>query len=149
MRLMVATGLDGTLITHKGILTKYTEETLLNFRNQYDKNYLVVASSRGFQSIREYLKPLRLFKEDDYTICFNGCEIVHNKTGEVIYSRYIKGKDIKKGLIYQSFYHYNCSFSFTFERKDFKWSDLGLSRIEASPNSSTTPSAINTTLSET
>ena len=112
MRLMVATGLDGTLITHKGVLTKYTEETLLNFRNHYDKNYLVIASSRGFQSVREYLKTLKLFKEEDYTICFNGCEIVHNKTGKIVYSRYIKGKDIKRGLLLAnelglSFFAYN------------------------------------------
>ena len=112
MRLMVATGLNGTLITHKGELTKYTEETLLNFRNQYDSNYLIIASSRGFTSIRPFLKRLKLFKEDDYTICFNGCQIVHNKTGEVLFSKTILGKDIKRGFLLAqelglSFFAYN------------------------------------------
>ena len=82
---LIATDLDGTLVTDDKNLT---DRTIENVKKALKKNVkIMISSARAFYRLERYIDELDLRRENQYTICFNGAMIVENITGEVLYSK--------------------------------------------------------------
>lgn len=91
---LVALDMDGTLLNSQSVLPEKNKLALQRIIAQGVK--VVLASGRPFQSLKKYCDLLSLNEEDDYTICFNGGEVVRNRTGKTVYFKGIDGRVVKK-----------------------------------------------------
>lgn len=83
---MIVLDLDGTLLTSDKKISLYSLEVLKRIKSN---TRIVLASARGFFSIKKYLEELELLNKDDYTIAFNGCLLLNN-IGTPVINNYIK-----------------------------------------------------------
>ncbi len=91
---LIATDLDGTLVTDDKNLT---DRTIENVKNALKKNVkIMISSARAFYRLERYIDELDLRKENQYTICFNGAMIVENITGEVLYSKNLDKQEVNE-----------------------------------------------------
>ena len=67
--------LDGTLLTSKKDISDYTINVIKKIKKT---TKFILASARGFSSIKPYIEKLDLLNKDNYTIAFNGSLIVNN-----------------------------------------------------------------------
>lgn len=91
---LVALDMDGTLLNSQSTLPEKNKLALQRIIAQGVK--VVLASGRPFQSLKKYCDLLSLNQEDDYTICFNGGEVIHNRTEKAVYFKGIDGKIVKE-----------------------------------------------------
>lgn len=78
---LVVLDLDGTLLTSDKKISNYTCNVLKSIK---DKVKIVLASARGFNTIKPYLKQLELLNSLNYTIAFNGSLVVNNVEDKLI-----------------------------------------------------------------
>lgn len=91
---LIATDLDGTLVTDD---KKLTDSTIKNVKRALKKNVkIIISSARAFYRLERYIDELDLRKENQYTICFNGAMIVENITGEVLYSKNLDKQEVNE-----------------------------------------------------
>ena len=91
---LIATDLDGTLVTDDKNLTDRTVE---NVKKALKKNVkIMITSARAFYRLERYIDELDLRKENQYTICFNGAIIVENITGKVLYSKNLDKEEVSE-----------------------------------------------------
>lgn len=91
---LIATDLDGTLVTDDKNLT---DRTIENVKKALKKNVkIMISSARAFYRIERYLNELDLRRENQYTICFNGAMIVENITGKVLYSKNLDKHEVNE-----------------------------------------------------
>lgn len=91
---LIATDLDGTLVTDDKNLT---DKTIENVKKALKKNVkIMISSARTFYRLERYIDELDLRKENQYTICFNGAMIVENITGEVLYSKNLDKQEVNE-----------------------------------------------------
>ncbi len=89
--------LDGTLFDNQ---KKISDENMAAIASAQEKGCkIVIASGRPIHGIVEVLANLKLFKKDDYVICYNGAKVFNTLNGDIIYSSTIDGKIVKQ--IYQ------------------------------------------------
>ena len=89
---LIALDCDGTLLRKDKSISKNTINTIKKLKNQGSS--IVLASARPFYRLVKYLRQLDLLSEGQYTISFNGSLIINNYTGEEIFSKTFKKKDI-------------------------------------------------------
>ncbi len=91
---LIATDLDGTLVTDNKKLTKRTIEDI---KKAIEINVkIVISSARAFYRLEKYIDELELKRADFYTICFNGGMIVENITGNILYSQNLSTEEVKE-----------------------------------------------------
>ena len=91
---LIATDLDGTLVTDDKNLT---DRTIENVKKALNKNVkIIISSARAFYRLERYIEELDLRREKQYTICFNGAMIVENITGEVLYSKKLDKQEVNE-----------------------------------------------------
>lgn len=91
---LIATDLDGTLVTDDKNLT---DRTIENVKKALKKNVkIMISSARAFYRLERYIDELDLRRENQYTICFNGAMIVENITGEVLYSKNLDKQEVNE-----------------------------------------------------
>lgn len=91
---LIATDLDGTLVTDDKNLTSRTVE---NVKKALKKNVkIMISSARAFYRLERYIDELDLRRENQYTICFNGAMIVENITGKVLYSKNLEKQEVNE-----------------------------------------------------
>ena len=91
---LIATDLDGTLVTDDKNLT---DKTVENVKKALKKNVkIMITSARAFYRLERYIDELDLRKENQYTICFNGAIIVENITGKVLYSKNLDKEEVSE-----------------------------------------------------
>ncbi len=91
---LIATDLDGTLVTDDKNLT---DRTIENVKKALKKNVkIMISSARAFYRLERYIDELDLRKENQYTICFNGAIIVENITGKVLYSKNLDKQEVNE-----------------------------------------------------
>ena len=83
--------LDGTLLDDNKNIDEKAKEIVKEIK---DDIKVVIASARQFCEIKTYLKSLDLIDDTNYTICFNGAQIVTNNNDEIFSST------IGEGLIH-------------------------------------------------
>ena len=66
---LVVMDMDGTLLTSDKKIGEYTKNIIQNYSN---KVKIVLASARGFCTIKNFLLELNLVDNDNYTIAYNG-----------------------------------------------------------------------------
>lgn len=79
---LVATDLDGTLLSHDKTISKRNLEILRKAQEQ--GVMLVLASGRNEASLREYAVQLDMYKHGGYLICSNGARVVSLRDSQVI-----------------------------------------------------------------
>lgn len=91
---LIATDLDGTLVTDDKNLT---DKTIENVKKALKKNVkIMISSARAFYRLEKYIDELDLRKANQYTICFNGAMIIENITGKVLYSKNLDKKEVNE-----------------------------------------------------
>ncbi len=91
---LIATDLDGTLVTDDKNLT---DRTIENVKKALKKNVkIMISSARAFYRLERYINELDLRRENQYTICFNGAMIVENITGKVLYSKNLDKHEVNE-----------------------------------------------------
>lgn len=94
---LIATDLDGTLVTDDKNLT---DRTIENIKKALKKNVkIMISSARAFYRLERYIDELDLRKENQYTICFNGAMIVENITGKILYSKNLDKREVNELII--------------------------------------------------
>lgn len=78
---LVILDLDGTLLNSDGLISEYTCDTI---KSMYKKVKFVLASARGFFTIKNYVQRLDLLDENNYTIAFNGSLVMDNLEHTII-----------------------------------------------------------------
>lgn len=78
---LVVLDLDGTLLNDEKEISKYTSNVLKQIKNN---TKIVLASARGFWSIKPYLEKLHLLDKENYTISYNGSLIVNNLEQSIV-----------------------------------------------------------------
>ncbi len=73
--------LDGTLLSSNKEISKYNENILKKI--SYSTK-IVLASARGFSTIKPYLEQLNLLNDKNYTIAFNGSLVLDNLENKII-----------------------------------------------------------------
>ena len=91
---LVATDLDGTLVTDEKELTKKTVEVIKEASKKGVK--IMISSGRSFYRLEKFIDALDLRKENQCTICFNGGMIVENKTKEMLYSKSLDAEEVEE-----------------------------------------------------
>lgn len=91
---LVATDLDGTLVTDEKELTKKTVEVIKEASKKGVK--IMISSGRSFYRLEKFIDALDLRKENQCTICFNGGMIVENTTKEMIYSKNLDSEEVEE-----------------------------------------------------
>lgn len=107
---LIALDMDGTLLNSKSQISQKNLEALKKAKEMGIK--IVLASGRPCLSLRPYIDLLDLHEDDDYTICFNGSQVLNNNTSSIIYSKCISLEDMKKAFFLSnklgvSFYAYS------------------------------------------
>lgn len=89
---LVATDLDGTLVTDD---KKLMEQTIQTIQKAVEKNIkIVLSSARSFYRLESYIDKLDLRKKGQYTICFNGAMIVENFSQKVQNAKHLEKEEI-------------------------------------------------------
>ncbi|MBO5712357.1 MAG: HAD family phosphatase, partial [Acholeplasmatales bacterium] len=57
---------------------------------------VVIATGRPFNGVKPVLEELNINSDDDYVICYNGAKCFNVKTGELVASSTITGKEVKE-----------------------------------------------------
>ena len=82
---LVVMDIDGTLLTSDKKIGEYTKNIIQNYSN---KVKIVLASARGFCTIKSYLLELNLVDNNNYTIAYNG-GLISKNSGEIIVKKSI------------------------------------------------------------
>lgn len=82
---LVVMDMDGTLLTSDKKIGEYTKNIIQNYSN---KVKIVLASARGFCTIKNYLLELNLVDNNNYTIAYNG-GLISKNSGEIIVKKSI------------------------------------------------------------
>lgn len=93
---LVALDCDGTLLTSKKEISEYS----LSIINQLTEDgiMVVLASARPYYRLKRFLSIMKLDKQNNYTIAFNGGLIVSNCDDSIIYSKGFKSVDVRDVL---------------------------------------------------
>jgi len=78
---LIAIDLDGTLLNEKKEISERCLECIKEIKKMGKK--VVIATGRPLHGIRPYLKKLELIEDNNYTVVYNGAQVV-NATGKVI-----------------------------------------------------------------
>lgn len=90
---IIALDMDGTLLNDSKEITEITKSTLKEARSKGIK--IVLASGRPIDGLKNYLSQLNLMEDNEYVLSYNGCLVQETKSGKVIHSVGLKGKDLK------------------------------------------------------
>lgn len=90
---IIALDMDGTLLNDSKEITEITKSTLKKARIKGIK--IVLASGRPIDGLKSYLNELNLMEDNEYVLSYNGCLVQETKSGKVIHSVGLKGKDLK------------------------------------------------------
>lgn len=90
---LIATDLDGTLLSSNKIISSKTKEVLKQAKDE--GIYIVPCTGRPLASITPYLEELELF-DDDYSITFNGGLVQHNQSGTTICSAKLSDEEVSE-----------------------------------------------------
>lgn len=90
---LIAIDIDGTLLKNDKKISEYTKNSI--FRTVKKGVKVVLTSGRPIEGIRRYLEELNLVSQQDYVISFNGCIVQNVKTQEIIFKRFLTGRDLK------------------------------------------------------
>lgn len=104
---MIATDLDGTLLTSDHRISPKTKKALQRADKMGIK--VVPASGRPLPGVLPYLKELNISGHDNYAILFNG-GVVQRLTGEKLISNDLSYADLKEFLHYQKLGKVNLHF---------------------------------------
>ena len=106
---LVIMDIDGTLLTSDKKISEYTKNIIQKFSN---KIKIVLASARGFSTIKNFLLELELVDDKNYTIAYNG-GLISKNSGEIIFKENITTdklelleKYIKKSNTSEWFYYF-------------------------------------------
>lgn len=93
---IIALDLDGTLLNSKNEISAKTESIL----HEAIKNNIkvVLSTGRPYHSIKKYIDQLNIDNDNQYSIIYNGCKIINNQLGEVLYSKTISSSLVKKAF---------------------------------------------------
>lgn len=90
------TDIDGTLLDSKGEISDYTKEMIDLIK---DDVKVILASARGYYSLKPYLTRLGLDTKDQYVIAFNGARVANGKD-EAIFDAPLDKDIVLKALEY-------------------------------------------------
>ena len=93
---MLVTDIDGTLLDSKGEISDYTKEMIDLIK---DDVKVILASARGYYSLKSYLTRLGLDTKDQYVIAFNGARVANGKD-EAIFDAPLDKDIVLKALEY-------------------------------------------------
>lgn len=82
---LVVMDIDGTLLTSDKKIGEYTKNIIQKYSN---KVKIVLASARGFCTIKNFLLELKLVDNNNYTIAYNG-GLISKNSGEIIFKENI------------------------------------------------------------
>ncbi len=88
---LITCDLDGTLLDTKKFISDFNKSWINKCQN--DNIRFIVATGRPYNGIGFVIDRLNL--ENEYIICYNGAQIINNKTKEVEKGFYITGKEVK------------------------------------------------------
>lgn len=91
---LIALDMDGTLLNEDKEISLRNKVAIKKAREKGVK--VVISTGRPISGIKKYMEQLGMNKEDDYAIVFNGSRIQKAKTGEVIFNRSLKGRELKE-----------------------------------------------------
>ena len=83
MHKLIAIDCDGTLLNDQKQIDKETVEVLKKVRDRGIK--IVLATSKSFYRIKNYLNDLDLLEQDQYTVSFNGGYVLNNNEIEILH----------------------------------------------------------------
>lgn len=89
---LIATDLDETLLTKDKKITSTTVSILK--KAQENGIRIVIATGRPFEGIKEYIKQLGIYNDNNYSIIYNGAKIISNFSGSIITEKFITGEDL-------------------------------------------------------
>lgn len=90
---LIATDMDGTLLTSKSTISIENEKAIINLQKKGCK--FVLASGRPIEAMKKFSKQLKMDKYEGYIVAFNGSQILDCKTNETVYSIPLSKDDIK------------------------------------------------------
>ncbi len=90
---IITIDLDGTLFDNEKRISEENKKAIRFAKEKGCK--VVIASGRPFNGVKNVLKELDLTSEEDYVICYNGAKILNAKTGKLVFSTFITGKEVK------------------------------------------------------
>ena len=90
---LIATDMDGTLLTSKSTVSIENEKAIIEAQKKGVK--FVLASGRPVEGMKKYAKQLQMDKYEGYIIAFNGSQIIDCKTKETVYSEPLSKEDVK------------------------------------------------------
>ena len=90
------TDIDGTLLDSKGEISDYTKEMIDLIKDDVE---VILASARGYYSLKPYLTRLGLDTKDQYVIAFNGARVANGKD-EAIFDAPLDKDIVLKALEY-------------------------------------------------
>lgn len=91
---LVALDMDGTLLNSQGEISKETEKELKRILKL--GIHVVLASGRPSFSLKRFFNQLNINNNNEYSIAFNGCQIINNGSLKEIYRKTISAKDVKR-----------------------------------------------------
>lgn len=89
---LIAVDMDQTLLTQDKKITSNTLSVLNEARSKGIK--IVLATGRPFEGIIKYIKQLGTYDDNNYSIVYNGAEIVNNFSRNTIAEQFINGKNL-------------------------------------------------------
>ena len=90
---LIAIDMDGTLLNEDKKISEATKVAIKEAREKGVK--VVLASGRPLGGLNRYLEELEMFTDDDFVICYNGCQVQKTKSKEIISNITLKGRDLK------------------------------------------------------
>ena len=91
---IITIDLDGTLFDSMKKISDENKEAIRLAREKGIK--VVIATGRPFNGVKPVLEELNINSDDDYVICYNGAKCFNVKTGELVASSTITGKEVKE-----------------------------------------------------
>ncbi|NLZ48935.1 MAG: sugar-phosphatase [Clostridiales bacterium] len=91
---LIALDMDGTLLRKDKTISERTFNALQAARERGVK--VVLSTGRPVMGIRNYLDYLGLNEDDEYAITFNGSAVQTGKSGNMLFQKFMTGKDLHR-----------------------------------------------------